>query len=130
MPYRTAAFFAALTASGVICSAAQAQAPDLDARLDRLEAEVVAAENVSAIKRLQREYGYYVDKGMWQDVAELYADDAVANYPGGTYIGAESIRKHPPQPELEALMREAGFERVSHRNLSAGIVAIHSGYRV
>lgn len=63
-------------------------------RLDALEAQVVAAEDVSAIRRLQREYGYYVDKGMWEDVADLYSQDAVANYPAGTYIGHESIRKH------------------------------------
>ena len=43
---------------------------------------------------------------------------------------AESIRKHPDQAALEAMMRAAGFERTSHRNLSGGIVAIHSGYRV
>ncbi len=40
---------------------------------------------------------------------------------------AESIRKHPNQAGLAALMRDAGLERVEHRNLSAGIVAIHSG---
>ena len=55
---------------------------------------------------------------------------AVANDADSYRYLAESIRKHPPQGELEALMREAGFERVSHRNLAAGIVAIHSGYRV
>ena len=54
----------------------------------------MAAEDVTAIKRLQRQYGYYVDKGMWEDVADLYTDDAVANYPAGTYIGHDSIRKH------------------------------------
>jgi len=43
---------------------------------------------------------------------------------------AESIRRHPPQEELERMMAEAGFERCDHRNLSAGICAIHSGYRV
>ena len=43
---------------------------------------------------------------------------------------AESIRKHPDQATLEAMMQAAGFERTSHRNLSGGIVAIHSGYRV
>jgi triacylglycerol lipase len=86
---------AAVVAGSVIFSAARAQAPaDLEGRLDRLEAEVIAAEDVSAIKRLQRTYGYYVDKGMWEDVAELYTDDAVANYPAGVYIGSESIRKH------------------------------------
>jgi demethylmenaquinone methyltransferase/2-methoxy-6-polyprenyl-1,4-benzoquinol methylase len=41
---------------------------------------------------------------------------------------AESIRKHPPQEELQAMMATAGFDRCSHRNLSGGIVAIHSGY--
>jgi acetyl esterase/lipase len=73
----------------------QAQSSDaLGARLDALEAQVVAAEDVAAIKRLQRQYGYYVDKGMWEDIADLYTDDAVANYPAGTYIGHDSIRKH------------------------------------
>jgi demethylmenaquinone methyltransferase/2-methoxy-6-polyprenyl-1,4-benzoquinol methylase len=41
---------------------------------------------------------------------------------------AESIRKHPPQEELQAMMATAGFDRCSHRDLSGGIVAIHSGY--
>jgi demethylmenaquinone methyltransferase/2-methoxy-6-polyprenyl-1,4-benzoquinol methylase len=40
---------------------------------------------------------------------------------------AESIRKHPPQEELAQMMRDAGFERVRFRNLTGGIVAIHSG---
>ncbi|MEO5596285.1 MAG: ubiquinone/menaquinone biosynthesis methyltransferase, partial [Lysobacteraceae bacterium] len=43
---------------------------------------------------------------------------------------AESIRQHPPQAELQAMMEEAGFARCTHRNLSGGIVAIHSGYSV
>lgn len=42
----------------------------------------------------------------------------------------ESIRRFPPQEKLEAMMREAGFEQVSHRNLSGGIAAIHSGWRI
>jgi demethylmenaquinone methyltransferase/2-methoxy-6-polyprenyl-1,4-benzoquinol methylase len=40
---------------------------------------------------------------------------------------AESIRKHPPQEELAQMMRDAGFDRVRFRNLTGGIVAIHSG---
>ena len=43
---------------------------------------------------------------------------------------AESIRKHPDQATLKAMMETAGFEKVDVRNLSAGIVAIHRGYRV
>ncbi len=41
---------------------------------------------------------------------------------------AESIRKHPNQAALAALMTGAGFEKVDVRNLLGGIVAIHSGY--
>ena len=43
---------------------------------------------------------------------------------------AESIRKHPDQEALKAMMETAGLARVDVRNLSAGIVAIHRGYRV
>ena len=43
---------------------------------------------------------------------------------------AESIRKHPDQETLKVMMESAGFEKVDVRNLSAGIVAIHRGYRV
>ena len=42
---------------------------------------------------------------------------------------AESIRKHPPQRELQGMMEAAGFVRSGYRNLSNGIVAIHTGYR-
>lgn len=43
---------------------------------------------------------------------------------------AESIRKHPDQDTLAGMMREAGLQQVGYRNLSAGIVAIHSGLRL
>ncbi len=42
---------------------------------------------------------------------------------------AESIRKHPGQSELAAMMRDAGFSNVTFQNLSGGIVAIHRGQR-
>ena len=42
---------------------------------------------------------------------------------------AESIRKHPPQEKLAEMMREAGFSEVAFRNLTGGMVAIHSGVR-
>ena len=42
---------------------------------------------------------------------------------------AESIRKHPPQQQLQEMMQAAGFARCGYRNLNAGIVAIHTGYK-
>ncbi len=43
---------------------------------------------------------------------------------------AESIRKFPPQDKLCDLMRGVGFGNVTYRNLSGGIAALHSGWRV
>ena len=43
---------------------------------------------------------------------------------------AESIRQHPPQDALQSMMEAAGFARCGYRNLNAGIVAIHTGYKV
>ena len=58
-------------------------------------------------------------------LGQLFAKDS-----GSYRYLAESIRKHPDQDALQAMMVEAGFARCSHRNLSGGIVAIHSGYAV
>jgi demethylmenaquinone methyltransferase / 2-methoxy-6-polyprenyl-1,4-benzoquinol methylase len=46
-----------------------------------------------------------------------------------TYL-VESIRKFPKQDAFATMIREAGFEHVSYRNLTGGIVAIHSGWRI
>ncbi|HEY5290728.1 MAG TPA: bifunctional demethylmenaquinone methyltransferase/2-methoxy-6-polyprenyl-1,4-benzoquinol methylase UbiE [Burkholderiales bacterium] len=42
---------------------------------------------------------------------------------------AESIRMHPDQEQLKTLMERAGLERVEYFNLSAGVVALHRGYK-
>ncbi len=42
---------------------------------------------------------------------------------------AESIRMHPDQETLKQMMETAGFERTSYHNMTAGIVALHRGYK-
>jgi demethylmenaquinone methyltransferase/2-methoxy-6-polyprenyl-1,4-benzoquinol methylase len=42
----------------------------------------------------------------------------------------ESIRKFPKQETFAGMARAAGFGRVSYRNLTGGIAAIHSGWRI
>ena len=42
---------------------------------------------------------------------------------------AESIRMHPGQEELKRLMEQAGLEDVEYYNLTAGVVALHRGYK-
>jgi len=42
---------------------------------------------------------------------------------------AESIRMHPDQETLKEMMNDVGFEGTEYFNLSAGIVALHRGYK-
>ena len=42
----------------------------------------------------------------------------------------ESIRRFPKPEVFAEMMRGAGFARVSHRLMSGGIVALHSGWRL
>ncbi|NND46012.1 MAG: bifunctional demethylmenaquinone methyltransferase/2-methoxy-6-polyprenyl-1,4-benzoquinol methylase UbiE [Xanthomonadales bacterium] len=60
--------------------------------------------------------------GVLPVLGKLIANDAESYQ----YL-AESIRKHPAQPELAQMMRDAGFRDVTYRNLSGGIVAMHRG---
>ena len=58
-------------------------------------------------------------------LGERVAGDAAAY----RYL-AESIRKHPDQETLAAMMRAAGFEQVEYFNLAAGVVALHRGWKL
>ena len=42
----------------------------------------------------------------------------------------ESIRRFPDQETFAEMIRDAGFEQVSYRNLSMGIAALHSGWKI
>lgn len=43
---------------------------------------------------------------------------------------AESIRMHPDQEALKQMMLDAGFGKADYYNLSAGVVALHKGYKL
>jgi demethylmenaquinone methyltransferase/2-methoxy-6-polyprenyl-1,4-benzoquinol methylase len=58
-------------------------------------------------------------------LGQLVAGD-VASY---RYL-VESIRRFPRQEAFASMIRAAGFERVAFRNLTGGIAAIHSGWRI
>ena len=42
----------------------------------------------------------------------------------------ESIRKFPDQESFAAMIRQAGFEQVKYRNLTMGVAALHSGWKI
>jgi len=75
-------------------------------------------------KPLERAYDLYSFKLLpW--LGERVAGDAAAY----RYL-AESIRMHPDQAALAAMMERAGLANVEYFNLSAGVVAVHRGYKL
>jgi hypothetical protein len=64
----------------------------LSARLSGLGSELQLLEDSKAIKRLQRAYGYYVDKGLADEVIDLFSQDATAELGGlGVFVGKERV---------------------------------------
>lgn len=53
----------------------------------------------------------------------------VANDSDSYQYLAESIRMHPDQDTLKAMMEEVGFEQTEYFNLTDGIVALHRGFK-
>lgn len=72
------------------------------------------------LKRLYDRYSFSV----LPKLGEVVAKDA-----GSYQYLAESIRRHPDQETLRDMMLEAGLMQARYRNLSGGIVAIHSGIK-
>ena len=62
-------------------------------------------------------------------IMPLIGDKVTGNKEAYTYL-VESIRKFPTQAELSQMFSEVGFSRVKYRNLSNGIVALHSGWKI
>lgn len=74
-------------------------------------------------KPLQPLYDLYSFKAL-PVMGKLVADD-----PESYRYLAESIRMHPSQEELKAMMEQAGFDKVDYFNLTAGVVALHRGFK-
>ncbi len=72
---------------------------------------------------LGKAYDCYSFQGIPR-IGRLVADDEESY----RYL-VESIRNHPDQETLRTMMQDAGFDEVRYHNLSAGIVALHVGYK-
>ena len=76
----------------------------------------------------------------WKPLAGAYDAYSFSILPAlGKYIAkdeaayrylAESIRMHPDQEALKAMMETAGLAKVDYFNLTAGVVALHRGYKL
>ena len=74
-------------------------------------------------KPLEKIYDWYSFKVL-PKLGKLVANDD-SSY---QYL-AESIRMHPSQQELKAMMLKDGFGHVDYHNLSGGVVALHVGIK-
>ncbi len=88
-----AAFAAALTVGVLLASGCTQQSAELAAlrtRLAATEGRLQSLEDVNAIEKLNRAYGYYVDKGLWDQVVDLFAENSsVEIEAGGVYLGKQ-----------------------------------------
>lgn len=64
-------------------------------RLEAIEARTTRVEDINEIENLQRSFGYYVDKMLWEHVVDLFAENATLEIgDSGVYAGRESIRRY------------------------------------
>lgn len=93
---------------------------ELAARAAALEREVGVLEDVNAIKKLQRSYGFYTDKQLWTAAADLFAADGSIEVGGrGVYVGRERIRDflrlHGPEtPQPRRLFDHMQLQPIIH----------------
>ena len=68
----------------------------MEARLKELEEKVARAEDIEAIKVLQRAYSYYLEHGMFNEIIDMFSEDTVSIETGstGVYLGKDGVRKH------------------------------------
>jgi hypothetical protein len=65
------------------------------ARLTVLEQRSSRVDDLNTIENLQRTFGYYFDKMLWEQVLDLFADDATLEIgSSGVYVGKASIRRY------------------------------------
>jgi hypothetical protein len=74
---------------------AHAQSSSIDAEITALTARVAKLEGTRAIKKLQRAFGYYVDRGLWSDAADLFTEDGSIEVGiDGVYVGKARIEEY------------------------------------
>ena len=85
--------------------------------------KLLVLEFSKVAKPLEKAYDWY-SFNILPRIGSLVAGDADSY----RYL-AESIRMHPGQQELKALMQQAGFGHVDYHNMTAGVVALHVGIK-
>ena len=86
-----------LLAAGAIALilAVPAHAQSVDAQIAELTQRVERLEGTRAVKKLQRAFGFYVDRGLWGEAADLFTDDGTVEVGiDGVYVGKARIAEY------------------------------------
>jgi hypothetical protein len=111
-------------AQGSVGSVARVSWTDaqLPQQLARLAHEVQLLEDQNEIEKLQRIYGYYLDKGLWSQAADLFAADGEVELAGrGTYVGKDHVLAYlraigPEGPAAGRLYDNMQLQPIVHVN--------------
>ena len=123
LPYKSGSFDLVSVAFGLRNMTHKDQALAEMCRVLRPGGRLLVLEFSRVAAPLRKPYDWY-SLNLLPLMGKLIANDA-ASY---RYL-AESIRMHPDQAELKAMLKTAGFGHVDVHNLSAGVVALHVGIK-
>ena len=118
LPFPDASFDLVTVAFGLRNMTHKEQALAEMCRVLKPMGKLLVLEFSKVAKPLEKVYDWYSFK-----VLPVAGDDASYRYL------AESIRMHPDQDTLKALMQQAGFGHVDCHNLTGGVVALHVGIK-
>ncbi len=92
---------------------------DLGADISALSERIERLEDTRACEKLQRAYGYYVDKAMWDDVADLFVDESTLEIGGrGVFLGKKRVLEYmgiglgPTGPQREQIINHQQFQGI------------------
>lgn len=123
LPFRTGSFDLVSVAFGLRNMTHKEQALAEMARVLREGGRLLVLEFSKVATPLQKPYDWYSFKVLPR-LGQWVAGDAESY----RYL-AESIRMHPDQATLKAMMKTAGFGHVDVHNLTGGVVALHVGIK-
>ena len=65
----------------------------LTARIEKLEHELAIQQDIHQVRRLHYTYGYFIDKSMYNEMVDLFADDGEVWFLGGIFRGKAGVRR-------------------------------------
>lgn len=87
--WKMGALLLALSVFTVSCSVKSSEFQALKKQVEAMSNQIGMLEDVNAIRKLQHAYGYYLDKCLYKEVVDLFAEDGEAHFNGGIFKGRD-----------------------------------------